>query len=112
MDCLDVVGMIVPQRSSHSSWADVIRDDVAVLSEPLLAERADAILSDDLPVEELPHLAIGAEFPVTPGMERVVNAAPPIWRWRLSLDSASLPQQKRERWIGQSCFRRSLIWAS
>jgi hypothetical protein len=33
----------------------------------------------------------------------------PIWRERLSLGIASLPQQKRERWIGQSWFWWSLM---
>ena len=36
----------------------------------------------------------------------------PIWRWRFSLEICSLPLQKWERWIGQSCFRRSLMVSS
>lgn len=67
--------MIVPPGTSHTFGTDVVWYDVAVVSEPLLAEWADTLLSDDLPVEELPHLAIGAKFPVSPWMERVVNAA-------------------------------------
>jgi hypothetical protein len=31
----------------------------------------------------------------------------PNWRWRRSFEIASLPQQEKERWIGQSWFRRS-----
>ena len=47
---------------------------VAVIGEPLLAEGAESILLDDLPVEELPHLTVGPKFPVSPGMMRVFNA--------------------------------------
>jgi hypothetical protein len=53
---------------------DMIRYHVAVIGEPLLAEGADALLVDDLPVEELPHLAVRAKFPVSPGVVRVFNA--------------------------------------
>ena len=41
---------------------------VAVLGEPLLAESAESILLGDLPVEELPHFAVGPKFPVSPGI--------------------------------------------
>jgi hypothetical protein len=75
VDRLDVVGMIVSPRSAHTFRTDVIRHNIAVVGEPFIAEGADAILSNDLPVEELPHLAIGAEFPVSAGMARVVNSA-------------------------------------
>jgi len=51
----------------------VVGDDVAVVRERFLAEGAYAILGDDLPVEELPHFAVGTEFPVSPGMMRILN---------------------------------------
>lgn len=75
VDGMNVVGMIISPRPSHSPWADVVRHHIAVVGEALAAEWADALLGDDLPIEELPHLSIGAEFPVSPRMERVVNAA-------------------------------------
>ncbi len=52
----------------------MIGHNVTVFGEPLLAEGAYAILSDDLSVEELPHFTVGAEFPVSPGMMRIFNA--------------------------------------
>jgi hypothetical protein len=51
----------------------VVGDDVAVVGERFLAESAYTILQSNLPVEELPHFAVGAEFPVSPGMMRVLN---------------------------------------
>jgi hypothetical protein len=66
--------MIVPPRSSHTTGMDVVGHHVAVLGEPLLAESAESILLGDLPVEELPHCAVGPKFPVSPGMMRVFNA--------------------------------------
>src|SRR4051794_4619712 len=47
---LDVVGMIIPPRSSHSTGIDVVRNDVAVIRELSLAESAQAILRRDLSV--------------------------------------------------------------
>lgn len=66
--------MIVSPRSSHAAWADVIRDDVAVVGERFLAESAYTILQSNLPVEKLSHLTVGAELPVSPGMMRIFNA--------------------------------------
>ena len=52
----------------------MVRHNVAVICEPLLAESAKAILRNDLPFEELPHFTVGAEFPVPSGMMRIFNA--------------------------------------
>ena len=54
---------------------DVVGYDVAVIGERFVTEGALAILGDNLPVEELPHFSVGAEFPVSPGMMRVFNAS-------------------------------------
>jgi len=86
VDRPNVVGMIVPPRPSHAAGIDVVGDDVAIIGEPPLAEGAYALLGDDLPVEELPHLAVGAEFPVSPGMVRVLDTpyadlAPTLFPW-------------------------------
>ena len=53
----------------------MVRHNVAIVGEPLLAECAEAILGSDLPVEEFPHFAVGTEFPVPPGMMQIFNAA-------------------------------------
>ncbi len=53
----------------------MVGDDVAVFGERFLAESACAILQRNLPVEELPHFGVGAEFSVSPGMMRIFNAS-------------------------------------
>ena len=52
----------------------MVGDHVAIVGELFLAEGADALLVDDLPVEELPHLAVRAKFPVSPGVMLILDA--------------------------------------
>jgi hypothetical protein len=66
MDGLDIVGMIVPPRSSHSTRVDV---------ELPLAESAHAILGGDLSVHQLSHFGVRADLPISAGVLRIVNAA-------------------------------------
>ena len=73
MDGLNVVRVIVPPSTAHAFGMDMIGYHVAVIGEPLLAEGADALLGDYLPVKELPHFAVRTEFPVSPVMLRVLN---------------------------------------
>jgi hypothetical protein len=47
---------------------DVVRYDVAIISERFVAEGACATLGGNLPVDEFPHFSIGPEFPVSSGM--------------------------------------------
>ena len=53
---LDIVRMIVSPRSTHSLWIPMVRDDVVIVRELLMADRADARLFTDLPVQQLSHL--------------------------------------------------------
>jgi hypothetical protein len=57
MDCLDVLRMVISPRSSHAFRVSVVWDDVAVLGEFVVANRASAVLFGDLSVQELPHLS-------------------------------------------------------
>jgi hypothetical protein len=75
MDSLDVFRMVVSPSSVHAPGMDVIGYHVAVIGELSITECAFAVLGDNLPVEELPHLAVGAKFPVSPGMLRVLDPA-------------------------------------
>jgi hypothetical protein len=75
VDRLDVVGMIVSPRSSHSTGADVIRDDVGAVGELSFAKGADAILCRNLLVHQLPHLGVRAKLPIAARVLRIVNAA-------------------------------------
>jgi len=60
--------MIVSPRSSHASGTDVIRHDIVVIGERRQADGARFVLLDDLAIEQLPHLRIGTELAVSPGM--------------------------------------------
>lgn len=75
MNSLNIVRVIVPPGPVHAAGVDVVGDHIRIISEFFLAEDADAPLGDDLPVEKLAHLAIRAEFPVSPGMLRVLDTA-------------------------------------
>jgi hypothetical protein len=75
VDSLNVVRMIVPPSPAHAAGMDRIGHHVAVVGQLFFAEGAYALLGDNLPVEELPHLAVGAKFPVSPGMLRVLDPA-------------------------------------
>jgi hypothetical protein len=65
--------MIVSPGSSHSSGMDMVGHNVTIVGEPFLAECAEAILCSDLPVEELSHLTVGSELPVSPGMMGIID---------------------------------------
>ena len=73
MHGLDVVRVIVPPRSSHSSRMDVIGHDVVVVGEGFVADGALSVLLDDLPVEQLPHLRVGTELAVPSRMMGIVD---------------------------------------
>src|SRR5579863_2406225 len=75
--CLNVVGVIVPPCAAHTAWADVIGNHIAVIGELLLADTANAVLGNDLPVEQLAHLPVRAQLPVSAWMLRIVNAPDP-----------------------------------
>ena len=51
----------------------MVGHNVTIVGEPFLAECAEAILCSDLPVEELSHLTVGSELPVSPGMMGIID---------------------------------------
>lgn len=53
----------------------MVGDHVVVVAEPLFAEGADAILGDNLAVQQLAHLRVGTNLPVSAGMLGIVDAA-------------------------------------
>jgi len=55
----------------------VVGDDIAVISELLLADAANAVLGNDLTVEEFAHLSVGAQLPVSTGMLGIIDAPDP-----------------------------------
>ena len=84
--CLDVLRVVVYPRPSHSSRIDVIGHDVAIVREGHLTDGALPVLFDNFAVEQLPHLCLGAEFSVSPGVVRVFDPLHPQASCAASLD--------------------------
>jgi len=100
MCCLDIVRVIVSPCSSHAFGIFVIGNDIVVVREFEMADRAYAALLPNLPVQQLPHLGGRSQFPVSARMARVFDP----------LDSQSdLP------WLGNrfpsATGNRSMNWA-
>ena len=55
--------MVVAPRSSDAAGILAIGHDIAVVCKWFEAKRTYSVLRDDLPVEKLAHLTVGAEFP-------------------------------------------------
>jgi hypothetical protein len=70
---LDILGMIVSPRPSHSSRINVIGYDVAAIRERHLTNRTLPALFDNFAVEQLPHLCFRAEFAISSGVMRVFD---------------------------------------
>ena len=75
MESLNVFRVIVPPCSAHVAWIDVVGHHVAVIGELSITECAFAVLGNNVPVEELPHLSVGSEFPVSPGGDADLQCA-------------------------------------
>lgn len=98
MNRLDVVGMIVPPRSSHSTWIDVVRNDIAVIRELPLAEGAHTVLGGDLPVRQFPHFGVGADLSISAWVLGIVNT-PNSHLTRSSFLRYGLPSAARKRTV-------------
>jgi hypothetical protein len=72
---LNVVSVIVPPSAAHAAGTDVVGDHIAAISEFLVANAADAVLIRNLTIEQLAHLAVGAQLAVSAGMLGIVDAA-------------------------------------
>ena len=57
MYCLDIVWVVVSPRPSHAFAPFVVRDNVVVVRELLVADWANAVLLSDLPIEQFTHLS-------------------------------------------------------
>ena len=53
----------------------MVGNDVAVIGEVLFTDPANAVLGNDLPVEELAHLPVRAQLAVSAGVLGILNAA-------------------------------------
>ena len=75
----------------------MVGHDVGVFGELLLADSAFAVLGDDLPVQQLSHFRVRADFAVSPRVMGIVNATDSHLARLFLFGIASLPQQNRER---------------
>lgn len=66
--------MIVSPGSAHSFWILLVRNNIAVIREFNLADGTDAVLLDDFPIHQFPHLAGRAQFPVSARVMGIVHA--------------------------------------
>jgi hypothetical protein len=71
---LNVVGVIVPPSAAHAAGTDVVGDDVGAIGKSLLADTANAVLSNDLSVKQLAHLRVRAQLAVSAGVLRIIDA--------------------------------------
>jgi hypothetical protein len=70
---LDIVGMVVSPRASHSSRINVVGHDIVVAGEGHLTDGTLPVLFDNFAVEQLPHLCFRAEFAVSPRVMQVFD---------------------------------------
>lgn len=74
MSRLDILWVIVSPCPSHPLGFNVIRHNVAVVREFLMADGALPVLLGNLAVQQLAHLCWGAKFAVPSRVLRVFNA--------------------------------------
>jgi hypothetical protein len=75
VNSLDIIRVIVSPCPSHSPWADMVRYDIAIIRELRFADAAFAALGNDLSIEQLSDLCVGAEFAISSRMEWILDSA-------------------------------------
>lgn len=69
--------MVISPRSSHSSGISVVRNDVVVIRELLVADGAYSSLLPDLAVQQLPHLRRRSKVPISTRVVRILDPLHP-----------------------------------
>ena len=100
--------MVVSLRSSHAFGISVVWNNVVIVAELFMADRAYPILFDNFPVQQFPHFCRRPEFPVSSRVKgSSMRCTPNLIS--LGLGMSSLPQQENDLWIGHNSLRRSLM---
>ena len=73
MRCLDIIRVVVSPGPSHSSGIFMVWDNVVVVGELFVADRAFLVLIDDLPVQQFPHLRRRPELPISSRVMRIFD---------------------------------------
>jgi hypothetical protein len=55
MRCLDIAGMVISPGSSHSFGILVIRDDIAIVRELVMADCTNSVLFGNFSLQKFPH---------------------------------------------------------
>jgi hypothetical protein len=71
---LNVVGMVISPRSSHSFRFPVVGHDIVVVCELFVADRAYPALFDNFPVHQFLHFGGRLEFAIYPRVMRIFNS--------------------------------------
>jgi hypothetical protein len=74
VDGLDIVRVIASPGTSHAPWADMVRNDIAVISELGAANATFTALGDDFFGEKFSHFPIRAEFSVSSGVLSILDS--------------------------------------
>jgi hypothetical protein len=64
---------VISPSAAHSFGILVIRHDVVVVRELVMADGASAVLLDDLSLQQLPHFCRRPQFPISPGVMRIID---------------------------------------
>lgn len=75
MHGLNVIGMIVSPRGTHTARIDVVRDDIVVISEFLSTDTAFAVLGPNLTIKQFAYFSLGAQFPISAGVLGILDAS-------------------------------------
>lgn len=73
MGGLDIARMIVPPPSAHSFRILMVGDDIRIIGEVLVANRADARLFSNLPVHQFPHFRGRSQLAISSRVMRIDN---------------------------------------
>jgi hypothetical protein len=72
--CLDIVWMVISPRSTHSFGILMVWNDVVVVGELFVADRAYSGLLPHLAVQQFPHLRGGSQLPISSRVVRIFDA--------------------------------------
>jgi hypothetical protein len=74
MNSLNIIRVIVSPGAAHATRTDMVRHDIAVISELCPAKGTCAVLGDYLSIEQVPHFRIRAEFAISPGVLGILDS--------------------------------------
>ena len=74
MNCLDILGVVISPRTSHSFGLNVVWNNFVAIREGGFADCTLPLLLGDLSVQQFPHFGRRANFAIPPGVVTVFDA--------------------------------------